>query len=893
VASDLTGRQFGSFQMLSLLGAGGMGEVFRARDLTLGREVAIKVVSANVGHDSARRSRFEREARLLASLNHPNIAAIYAVEAIDDAPGLVLELVEGPTLADRLVAGPLTVDETVRIAVQLIDALDAAHQKGVVHRDLKPANIKVTNSGLVKVLDFGLAKAVTGGDEHSNASASLSPTITAGLTREGTILGTSAYMSPEQTRGEAVGRSADVWAFGCVLYEMLTGRRAFPGETISETIAAVLKSEPDWTPFASMPTPLETLVRRCLEKDVRRRLHDIADARIWLEEVQRHKENDTRTAKRSTAAPGEPSSRWLLAAGALAFSVVGFGVGAGVVKLTQPAVVANDAPTLRFEFTPPPSAPFTTALTGYNLVISNDGSQVVYQTLADDTFHLTLRRLDSLETTPVPGSNLARNPFFSPDGKRVGFIVGGVIKTVALENGLQTTVGPIEGLGAATWSDDGTIAFTQPDGLYRVSESGGTPQLALRPDPAKGERAFFSVSSLPGGGLLVGVLARDGTGGRTYVSVLPRGATEAKAVLDGVNGAVYAQGALVYPEKKGLTATRFDLQRNEISGSPIVIESGSTNNGMFAQNGTFAYARAGGTQSSLMLSVALLSPDGKPIKTIADDLVFARHPRVSPDGHRLALTLGDGNGGSIWTYDLSGAAQPLKLTAGAAAELPVWRPDGHQIDLVWRRMAWSMASIPSDGSVVEPTSLIEGGNDTLPQDWSPDGKAFLYQVANISGGTDILEFDLASKKSGPWLQTSFNEGEARFSPDGRWVAYVSDQTGRFEVWARPYGTTGSPVRVSSDGGHEPAWSHDGRTIFYHAGSKMMAATFQVSPAGGAAGHPRVLFDGGFLPYNIIYRRTYDVLPDGNFVVIQRARPVVPESIVVVLNALRPLTKSPQ
>jgi serine/threonine-protein kinase len=268
-------------------------------------------------------------------------------------------------------------------------------------------------------------------------------------------------------------------------------------------------------------------------------------------------------------------------------------------------------------------------------------------------------------------------------------------------------------------------------------------------------------------------------------------------------------------------------------------------------------------------------------------------PRVSPDGHRLALTVGGGNGASVWTYDLSGAAQPLKLTAGqGGAELPVWRLDGHLIDLVWRRSAWSIASIPTDGSILQTTTLMDGGNETLPQDWSLD-ETLLYQVTNISGGTDILAFDPASKKSRPWLQTTFNEGEARFSPDGRWVAYVSDQTGRFEVWARPYGTTGSPVRVSSAGGHEPAWSHDGRMIFYHAGSKMMAASFQVSPAGSAAGPPRVLFDGGFLPYNIIYRRTYDVLPDGKFVVIQHVRPVEPVPIVVVLNALRPLIKGPQ
>src|SRR5215831_10815983 len=287
VARDLTGRQFGSFQILSLLGEGGMGEVFRARDLTLGRDVAVKIVSATIGHDASRQSRFEREARLLASLNHPNIAAIYAVDSVDSSPALVLELIEGPTLADRLLSGPLPIDDVIAIARQLVDALDAAHEKGIVHRDLKPANIKITSAGLVKVLDFGLAKALTTEDESRSPTGSVSPTITGGLTREGTILGTSAYMSPEQTRGESVGRSADIWAFGCVLYEMITGRRAFPGETITETLAAVLKCEPDWSAFSGVPPALETLVRRCLEKNPRRRLHDIGDATIWLDEASR------------------------------------------------------------------------------------------------------------------------------------------------------------------------------------------------------------------------------------------------------------------------------------------------------------------------------------------------------------------------------------------------------------------------------------------------------------------------------------------------------------------------------------------------------------------------------------------------------------------------------
>jgi Tol biopolymer transport system component len=272
--------------------------------------------------------------------------------------------------------------------------------------------------------------------------------------------------------------------------------------------------------------------------------------------------------------------------------------------------------------------------------------------------------------------------------------------------------------------------------------------------------------------------------------------------------------------------------------------------------------------------------------------MWPRHPRVSPDGHRLALTIGGGNFGSVWTYDLTGTAQPVKLTGpGRSGEMPVWRPDGNEITLMWRNPDWAMASIPSDGSTLSPTPIVQDANEAVPQAWSLDGKALLYQVTNIRTGNDLMTFDPISKTSEPWLQTNFNEGEARFSPDGRWVAYVSDQTGRLEVWVRPYGATGPPVRVSSNGGHEPTWSHDGRTIFYQEGSRMMAASFQVASGVATAGHPRMVFDGGFQSYNAAYRQTYDVLPDGKFVVIQRVRPFVPESIVVVLNALRPLRTS--
>ena len=462
-----------------------------------------------------------------------------------------------------------------------------------------------------------------------------------------------------------------------------------------------------------------------------------------------------------------------------------------------------------------------------------------------------------------------------------------MLRTVALDSGAQTAICPLSGLALARWSDDGTIAFTDSTALFRVPETGGSPELLVRPDAGKGEESFFGLDPLPGGGLLVGVLPKAGSGNRPHVSALAPGTRELKVVLDGSSGASFAGGALVYRQVKGLTATPFDVDRLETTGPPIVIEPGGTNLGGIgvARNGTFAYVRRPDASSNLF-RIALLSPTGEPTKTIADDVELPRHPRASPDGRRLAIAAGPGNFASVWIYDLTGVAQPVKLTqARGASEFPVWSHDATQLALLSRMAAWRMTSIPTDGSALEPKEILGDPNEPVPQSWSADGKILVYQVTDIQNGADLMELDAKSGKTRPWLQTRSNEREARFSPDGRWVAYASDQDGRFQVWVRASDQSGGAIRISSDGGHEPAWSHDGHTIFYLAGPKMMAAKFDGSGTRASAAPPRTLFEGGFLPYNAIRRRPYDVLPDGRFVVIQRVRPVVRESIVIVLNAL--------
>jgi hypothetical protein len=865
------GSRIGSYEVVARLGAGGFGEVYRARDARLGRDVALKILSSGFDGDRGRLARFEREAKTLASLNHPHIAQIYGVEELDSGQtsglALVMELVEGEDLAALIARAPVPPRTATAMARQIADALAAAHERGIIHRDLKPANIMVRADGTVKLLDFGLARDTASGDAVNV------PTITA-LTERHAVVGTPAYMSPEQATGRTIDHRTDVWAFGCVLFEMLSGRRAFKAATSVETLAAVINVDPDWTAIASSPPSLQTLVRRCLQKDVRQRLHHMADVRMWLDEPL------TSTATIAAAAVPAPRRRvWPMLATAVVATVVGAAVMFAALSSRTPA----PAEVIQFEITPPENQPFTPRPSGGNMAVSPDGSMILYHAVVGDTFQVMRRRLDDVVATPIPGTERAQMVTFSPDGQQLAFFSGGAIRTLPIAGGIPAVV--CEWPGSTpfiAWLDTGELALVHVQGLMTVPVKGGTPQLRVAPDPAKGELEFFGVMALPGGTVATKVVAPRGGRWQSRLAALAPGATEFKTLIEGVDLAQYVAGHFLFTKGGVAQIARLDAGRLE-TGQPRVVEK-LRGLGAIGSDGTFVYQaqnQAAAGSPALKVPIKVLDAHGQVERIIATDAVMSRHMRISPDGSRLAISTGGLNWGVIWIHDLRGSAQPIRLTFSGGWNFPIWGPGGAMFMQTPGPGALGMASIPLDGSVTEPKVLVPDGS-AIPEDWSPDGATLLYQTSNAKTGADLQAFDRASGGSRAWLQTSFSEAEARFSPDGKLVAFASDQTGRYEVWIRPF-AGGAAIRVSSDGGHEPQWSNDGRQVFFQNAGKIMASTITRTPELGAA-PPRLVFDGGFVPYNTTWRRTFGVLPDGRFVVFQP--PVQPRlSLVVVMHAL--------
>jgi len=865
------GTRLASYEIVSAVGAGGMGEVYRARDLKLGRDVAIKVLPESVAGDRDRLARFEREASLLASLNHPNIAQVFGLEDAAASRAIVMELVDGEDLSEFIGAGSLTSAKVTAIARQIIDALSAAHARGIIHRDLKPANIKVRRDGTVKVLDFGLAKDLGSGIRGQGSGAANSPTMTApAQTEQGVILGTAAYMSPEQAAGLDVDARADIWAFGCILFEMLAGRRPFDGKTTAETLAAVLKDEPGWPAISGAPPPVQALVRRCMDKNISRRLHSIDDARLWLDDA---------VEARAIVAPG---SRWhwiAIAAGAAAV-VTGFAMWL-MLGRSQTA----DAAVLRLQVTPPPELQLTGRPTSSNFAISPDGRILIYHAITGDSFQLFRRNLDSLDVAPVAGTDRAQSPSFSPDGSQIAFFSRGAIRTVPVTGGTPVIVCEIGSIiPFITWSDSGEIWFTQfgQGPLKRVSATGGEPITVVTLDTEK-EGNFFVLAAVPGGGILSTVLPGPVANRRSRVVSIARDGSVTTLIEDASVGH-FADGHLLFTQQNELRAVPFDPRQMATTGTVRTIERPRPGQIAAAWNGTIVYLQNGVEASPKGFSVVVLSQSGKVERTIVDQLPIARHVRLSPDGRRAALTRGPLNFGEIWLYDMQGAAQPIKL-ASRGSNYPVWSPSSGNV--VFQRTAptgFGLLTVAADGSALEPTPLLTG-DETIPEDWSKDGTRLLYQATRARTGTDLMLLDRAGGNRRPWLETPFNEAEARVSPDGKWVTYVSDQTGKAEVWIRPFEGSTAPLRVSANGGHEPRWSPDGAAVFFVNGPQMLKAdvTLVTSPAASA---PKVLFEGGFFPYNSTFRRTYDVMRDGRIVAVQSDEVENYQSLVVLINALK-------
>jgi serine/threonine-protein kinase len=874
------GIHVGPYEILSAIGAGGMGEVYRARDPKLGRDVAIKVLPEAFARDADRMARFQREAKVLASLSHPNIATIYGLEDSGSTRALVMELVEGPTLADRIKAGPIPVDEAVRIARQIADALEYAHERGIVHRDLKPANVKVTNDDTVKVLDFGLAKALEG--DPSSFDISTSPTISRMATMQGVLLGTAAYMSPEQAKGRSVDRRADIWSFGCVLYEMLTGKVAFPGESVTDTLATVIRAEPDWSQLpAATPMRVRVLLQRSLQKDPKQRLRDIGDARISLDEVLYGAPEGSPSLAAVERAARRP---WPWLASALGLGLIMAAIASLATWNLKPSPAPIPKPVTRFTVTLPPGQHLA-GLPLPTLALSADGSQLAYvaAALQGGAQQIYVRAMDTGETKPIPGTEGAVNPFFSLDGQWLGFFAGGKLKKISVNGTVAQSLADAGNPRGASWGSKGTIVFCDVgSGLQQVSDAGGSAQ-PLAPDETAGPLHRWP-ELLPGSKEVVFSLPQG-------IAVRPMGTGQLQNLIQGQEGIMprYApSGHLVYGQSGNLMAVPFDLERLKVRGEAVPVERGVVGAATFFGDGvqysisaTGSLVYVAGTQQAAQSKMVWVSRNGAE-QTLAAPARGYLLPRLSPDGQRLAVNVGDENGNlQVWLYDL--ARDTLaRFTFGAAGVVPVWTPDGKRIAFYSPtkegqiRIFWQLA----DGS--GGLEHLSNGNFDVPVSWSPDGQLLAFVTA--SGTPQIWVLRLSDRKAQAFLQAQTLAGGPQFSPDGRWLAYVSDESGRREVYVQPYPGPGGKWLISNEGGTEPMWNRNGRELFYRSGDKMMAVGITTQP-GFAAGKPRQLFEGHYVrsSYSV---PTYDVSPDGQrFLMV---KPVeqdqgAPTQINVVLN----------
>ncbi len=819
------GARLGPYEILSLLGKGGMGEVYRARDPRLGRDVAIKVLPPEFVRDPERLARFEREARVLASLNHQNIAAIYGFEQADGVPFLVLEFVPGETLR-----GPLPPEEAVAIARQVADALESAHEKDFVHRDLKPANIKVTPEGKVKVLDFGLAKALA--DEAPGGDPSRSPTLSLAPTRAGTLLGTAAYMSPEQARGRPLDKRADIWAFGCVLYELLSGRQAFGGESITDILAAVVRAEPDWSALpAGVPPNVRWLLGRCLEKDPARRLRDIADA--WVEMQQ------TAAAAQVVAPPPRRRGTMLALAGFVAGVVAAGSLAAWLA--TRP--VAPPA-AVRFLLPAPQQGSFESGP-----LVSPDGRLVAFvASTSARTTALWVRPLDSVEARALPGTEDAANPFWSPDSRSLGYFTLRRLMRVDVTGGSPQSICDGNLGQAGTWSVNGVIAFSSGGaartGLYRVNASGGRFEAFTKPDASRGEVRHGRPYFLPGGRELL----YSTVGAQPGINVVSVESGAGRPLAAGLAGSLFvpaaagqSTGYLLGARDRRLWAQPFDPKRLQALGEPILMAE-QVGSFSASNTGVLAHWTGGGTADRQLY---WFDRSGKRTPIVGG----ASHFELSPDGRRIAFDRRDAVSGSqdVWVLDLSRGTSS-RLTFDRANETtPAWSPDGSKI--VFSRLGGGRAEIYQIlASGAGRETLLAGPLDAANhKHWSPDGRFLAFDALRSAVANDIwvlpIKPDGSAGKPEPFLNREFTEAQPQFSPDTKWLAYISDETGRLEVYVQSFPDKRGKWQISSAGGAQPRWRRDGRELYYLAfDRKMMVVEVKAGPAGLEAAVPRALFE---------------------------------------------------
>jgi serine/threonine-protein kinase len=863
------GDRLGQYQVLELLGEGGMGTVYRAHDSRLERDVAIKIIRAALAADPERIGRFVREARLLASLNHPHVATIHDLEEIHETRFLVMELVEGVTLSDRLRAGAFPVREALTLAVQIVEAIEAAHDRNIIHRDLKPANIKLTPSGSIKVLDFGLAKALA--INPAVSALAQSPTITADDTGVGVILGTAAYMSPEQARGREVDKRTDVLAFGCVLFDMLAGKAAFAGDTVSDTLAAILTRDPDWSLLPpDLPRSVTRLLRRCFEKDVNRRLRDIGDARFDLEEAIALTSDSGRLLADQPQAPtaqAMPIRRpsLLVLAGLVAGALVG---AVSIAALNRQAQGAPQRQIVRFALTLPEDQRVA-ALDFEALAISPTDDDIAYVGTQNGRQQLYVRALSALEPKPLRGTDGALEPFFSPDGKWIGFFADGKLKKVPVSEGPVREIAEAEiGFGGA-WAPDGTIIFapSNASGLMRVSAEGGPVQPVTTLDTVRGEFSHRWPALLPDGKTVLFAIGTVGTWDDAAIAskridksdrprVLMQGGTYPRYLSTGQ--LLYAHGGAIHAVP---LAASGDVSGTSVKFQPDVLQS-ADGAAQFAisPRGSTIHVPGGGAANDRTLVWVDRNGNVEPLAAPPQPYTSLR---LSPDGRTLAATLA-GTPEQIWTYAIADNRLTQFTYDGGSA--PAWSGDGSRIFFSAAREGPAALFVRRTNTNVEQR-LSRSEHVDAPQSVSPDG-ALLFVRIDPDSGRDIwvLSPDGTAR---PLIATPANESSAVFSPDGQWLAFVSDETGRPEVFIARRTDPQRRVQVSKAGGTEPVWRKDGSELFFRSGNRMMSAGVRGRPMVSLS-PPRQLFEAPF-EKGPSYAAAYDVSTDGmRFLMIRPA-----------------------
>jgi serine/threonine protein kinase len=872
----MIGKTLDHYQIKSEIGKGGMGEVYQAKDQVLGREVALKFLPDAFAGDPERMARFEREAKVLASLNHPNIAAIYGLEQAEGKRYIVMELVEGETLAQRLSKGPLPVEEALGLCRQIAEGLEAAHEKGVIHRDLKPANVMITEGDRVKILDFGLAKALSG--ETQAGDLSQSPTITDAMTQPGIVLGTAAYMSPEQAKGKAVDKRSDIWAFGCILYECLTGKRAFDGETVTEALASILKSEPEWKALPENLHPrIRLLLERSLKKDPRDRYSSISDGRVDIQDVVA----DPRSMLVQTAITA-PERKVRLSLPAIAVIVVLSFIIAGLTvwkfKPAEPRQV------IRFEYEVPDGQRIATP-TFPLIAASPEGTRFVYGTPDG----LYLRSVAELNARLIPGTRGALSPFFSPDGQWVGYFsfFDKQLKKVSVTGGPPVTLCPTSSMQTgASWGRDGTIVYGGLfEGIMRVSADGGRPECIVKMESTS--LSFPQI--LPDAKAVIFTeTSSTSSSPKIVVQSLTKGIR--KVLLEGFNARYLPTRHLVFCSGNNLFAVQFDPEKLEIRGASIpLVEDVFSMPSLSAQwdvsdSGTLVYLQKQGSITELPLKLLWVDREGKeePIPAESNAYFF---PRISPDGTRIALSVGGPMNADIWIWDLMRSGLS-RFTLDAVGSVGLWTPDGKRITYTSERtntVYWKAADGTGKGEVL----TTQPGLRLYPWSWANNGKILILEEYP-DGNIGMLSLE-GERKWKPLLQEKYRESQPQISPDGRWLAYTSNESGKEEIYVRPFpNINGGRWKISTNGGKNSLWSPNAREVFFRNEDAVIAVPVKTDPIFSPE-TAKVLFRGKYFYAGPVVGTLWDISPDGKrFLMIKEQGTTAsggsgPRKINIVIN----------